>query len=221
MTARDEILKKLKKAPRTEADPRPAVPPLNELALDQEQVIEKFTAELTAQTGNVHRVQDLDSAVQTLTDIAKSKGLKKVMASTDAVVRPLALREWGEKNGIQVVIPDDFENRGDFKRSVFDDVDAGITGADFAIAESGSLFLIHDRHKARLISLAPIIHIAILLKERLYAVYESVIEKVYRKDEEIPSHCTFITGPSATADIQGVPFKGMHGPKQLEVILIG
>jgi L-lactate dehydrogenase complex protein LldG len=221
MTARNEILKNLKRAPRTEAIPRPAVPPLNELALDQEQLIEKFSAELTAQTGNVHRCADVESAVQTLTDIATSKGLQKVMASSDAVVKPMALPEWGEKNGIQVLIPDDFESRDEFKRSVFDDVDAGITGADFAIAESGSLFLIHDRHKARLISLAPIIHIAILPKERLYAVYESVIEKVYRKDEEIPSHCTFITGPSATADIQGVPFKGMHGPKQLEVILIG
>ena len=47
------------------------------------------------------------------------------------------------------------------------------------------------------------------------------MQNICRKIEQVPSHCTFITGPSMTADIQGVPFKGMHGPKQLEVILIG
>jgi len=36
-----------------------------------------------------------------------------------------------------------------------------------------------------------------------------------------PNHFTFITGPSMSADIQATPFKGMHGPGKLEVILIG
>ena len=60
--ARDEILKKLKAAPRTEVQPRPNPPALAERSLDREQMIQKFTAELNAQTGVVHRAKTSEEA---------------------------------------------------------------------------------------------------------------------------------------------------------------
>jgi len=56
---------------------------------------------------------------------------------------------------------------------------------------------------------------------RLFPVYEQVIEKVFAKQENLPSQFVFITGPSMTGDIQGVLFKGMHGPRKVIVILVG
>ncbi len=50
---------------------------------------------------------------------------------------------------------------------------------------------------------------------------ENVTEILYGKRKNTPNHFTFITGPSMTADIQATPFKGMHGPRKLEIILIG
>ena len=99
-------------------------------------------------------------------------------------------------------------------------MDAGITSANFAVAESGTLGLIFHKDQPRLVSIAPPVHIALLPISKLYAIYENVIEQVFKNPEQIPSQFCFITGPSATADIQGVPFKGMHGPVKIFVIFI-
>ena len=79
----------------------------------------------------------------------------------------------------------------------------------------------HSARQPRLVSLAPILHIALVPVERMVAVYEQAVEKIYGGGGGIPSQVAFITGPSMTADIQGRPFKGMHGPRRLVVILIG
>jgi L-lactate dehydrogenase complex protein LldG len=57
--------------------------------------------------------------------------------------------------------------------------------------------------------------------DRIVPVYEKVIEKVFARKGEYPSQFVFITGPSMTGDIQGVLFKGMHGPRKVIVILVG
>ncbi|MFW5874925.1 MAG: LutC/YkgG family protein, partial [bacterium] len=94
-----------------------------------------------------------------------------------------------------------------------------LTGADFGIAESGTLVLVFDRDHARLVSLAPEIHIAVLLKDRIVALYEEVAKRI-SQGGNAPSQVAFITGPSMTADIKGKQFKGMHGPRKLIVLLI-
>jgi L-lactate dehydrogenase complex protein LldG len=149
------------------------------------------------------------------------------MATTDDVTARLDLPSWGKKNNVQVMTPRDFPDRNSYRDAVFDVADAGITGADFAVAESGTLGLIHNRDQARLVSLAPILHIAVVPVDRIVPVYEQVIEKVFgnkvgRTDRSpLPSQFVFITGPSMTGDIQGVLFKGMHGPRKVIVILVG
>jgi len=220
-SAREEILQKLKAAPRQSIDPRPEMPPLSELSLTKEELIKRFTERLVEETGIVHRVKDYGEALEKLSEIAKAEGLKKVMAATDEVLAPLDLLSWGKRNNLRVMTPRDFPNRESFRDAVFDEAEAGITGADFAVAESGTLGLIHNQDQARLVSLAPILHIAIVPVERLVPVYEPAIEQVFGKKEKIPSQFVFITGPSMTGDIQGVLFKGMHGPRRLIVILVG
>jgi len=69
--------------------------------------------------------------------------------------------------------------------------------------------------------MAPIHHIAIVPLSRLVPVYENATEALFGKGQSPPKHLTFITGPSMTADIRATPFKGMHGPGKLEIILIG
>jgi L-lactate dehydrogenase complex protein LldG len=196
------------------------MPQLKEVSLGKEELVNKFVEMLTAETGIVYRAKNNDQALEKLTEIAKQEGLKSVMVSTDNVVTSFDLPAWGHKIGVNVMSPKDFKGQDDFKDAVFDRVEAGITGVDFAIAESGTLGLIHDKDQARLISLAPILHIAIVPVERVFPVYEPVIERVFKK-EKFPSQFVFITGPSMTGDIQGHLFKGMHGPRRVIVILVG
>lgn len=220
-TARDEILSKLKSAPREAVAPRPERPVLKERSLTQDELIEMFSKHLAQETGVVHRVKDRREVLEKLSQIAQEEGLKKVMAATDDIVASLNLVDWGRKSHVQVMTPRDFGNRDSYVDAVFDEADAGVTGADFAVAESGTLGLVHNRDRARLVSLAPILHIAIVPVERIVAVYEQVLEKVFGKKEYLPSQFCFITGPSMTADIRGIPFKGMHGPRKVIVILMG
>ncbi len=220
-SGRDEILGRLKAAPKTEIPCRPLMPPFGEASLGREELVERFVEMFTAETGIVCRAKDNDQARDRLTEIARREGLGCVMVSADEVVAPLDLPAWGRSVRVEVMSSGDFQGRDDFKDAVFDRAEAGITGADFAVAESGTLGLIHDEVQARLTSLAPILHIAIVPVERIVPVYETAIERVFSRREKRPSQFVFITGPSMTGDIQGLLFKGMHGPRRVIVILVG
>jgi L-lactate dehydrogenase complex protein LldG len=225
-SVRDEILAKLKAAPKAEIPTRPSLPPYQTLSMDREQLIGEFTARLAEEEVVVHRVKDLQEALERLTVVAMEEGLKKVMTSTDDVISRLDLAPWGHKNGIQVMTPRDFPDRYTFRDAVFDQAQAGITGADFAVAESATIGLIINQDQARLVSVAPVLHIAVVPVDRIVPVYEQAIEKVFgnagaTNRSPLPSQFVFITGPSMTADIQGVLFKGMHGPRKVIVILVG
>lgn len=219
-SARNEIMERLKAAPKVKIPVRPFLPLSDEVALGRDELVNRFVEMFTAETGIVYRAQNNNQVVETLTEIMKREGLKSVMVSTDKGVTSLDLPAWGNKIGVKVMSPRDFRGRDDFKDAVFDSVEAGITGVDFAVAESGTLGLNHDKDQARLISLAPILHIAIVPVARIVPVYESVIESLFKKGKS-PSQFVFITGPSMTGDIQGHLFKGMHGPRRVIVILVG
>jgi L-lactate dehydrogenase complex protein LldG len=183
---REEILQKLKAAPEKKVVTRPSVPPLTELSWDDEEMIRQFTEILTEQTGVVHRVKDFGEALTKLTEIVKSEQISKIMATTDNVTTLLNLPSWGEENGVDVMLPGACKDRDAFKQAVFDEVQAGITGADYAIAEAGTLVFVHDSNQPRLVSLAPITHIAIVPLERLRPVCENATDKIFGKESEAP-----------------------------------
>jgi len=218
---RDEILAKLKAGPKVPIPPRPPKPKLHEHSLTGEAVLEKFSKALLEETGMVYRVKNSEEVLQKLLEIAYEERLKKVMVSNDEVTAPLNLKDWGQKHDIVVMTPKDYSDRNSFRDAVFDQADAGITGADFAVAESGSVGLAFHKDQARLVSLAPILHIAIVPADRVLAYYEQGIKKIFGEKGKYPSQFAFITGPSMTGDIEGVLFKGMHGPRKVIVILVG
>ena len=220
-SVRDEILAKLKAGPKVPIPPRPPKPKLHEHSLTGEAVIEKFSKTLLEETGMVYRVKNNEEVLQKLLEIAYEERLKKVMVSNDEVTAPLNLKAWGQTHDIVVMTPKDYSDRNSFRDAVFDQADAGITGANFAVAESGSLGLAFHKDQARLVSLAPILHIAIVPVDRVLAYYEQGIKKIFGEKGKYPGQCVFITGPSMTGDIEGVLFKGMHGPRKVIVILVG
>ncbi len=220
LNAREEILARLRSAPPTSVPARPELPPAKELALDAGQLVARFEEQLAAQGGIALRVADEAALLIKLEEILRQESVTRAMASTDAVLSPLGLEGWGRKAGIEILTPTAYSDRDDYTRAVFDQVQAGITGADYAVAESGTLVLVHDARQPRLVSLAPLVHIAVVPRTRIVPTYESALEVIYAAGRR-PSQVTLITGPSMTADIQATPFKGMHGPQKLFVLLLG
>ena len=101
--------------------------------------------------------------------------------------------------------------------------DIGITGADFAIADTGTLVLLSGSEQPRLTSLLPPVHIAILEKENIVANIHALFAKLgksYENYDKLCSCISFITGPSRTADIELNLTLGVHGPGRAIVVII-
>ncbi len=200
--------------------PRPVMLPLNELSLDRLELIERFSTELAGQTGVVHRASDVADARRILSEISATEGIRSVISSSDDIVKSLDLQEWGITAGIEVISADSLSERETLKDKAFS-LDAGITGADFAVAESGTIGIAAGKSMPRLASIAPPIHIAVIHLGKLFPTYETAMQNYIESTKAMPSQLVLITGPSSTADIQATAFKGMHGPGKLYVILIG
>lgn len=104
------------------------------------------------------------------------------------------------------------------KSELFDATDAGLTIADGAIADTGTLIHADPRRTPRTLSLVPPIHICLLDARRLYPSLQAALADT-RWCEAMPSNLIFISGPSKTADIQQTMAYGAHGPRELIVLL--
>ncbi len=96
---------------------------------------------------------------------------------------------------------------------------AGITGVNWAVAETGTLLLSSGPGRGRLVSLLPPVHIALIRPDQLLP---SLAEAVRRVGEagELPSSLVLITGPSRSADIENDLSIGVHGPGSLHAVLL-
>lgn len=122
--------------------------------------------------------------------------------------------EWLRELGDQVEI---LRDTGATGVTDLDRVDAVLTGCAVAIAETGTLVLDGSpRCGRRAVSLVPDRHLCVVAVED---VVGSVPSALPRLDPGAPQ--TWISGPSATSDIELSRVEGVHGPRNLEVILIG
>jgi L-lactate dehydrogenase complex protein LldG len=102
-----------------------------------------------------------------------------------------------------------------FERSRYDDYQFGVTRASGAIAESGSLIIDDLRTSDRLAALSPWVHIAVLTEEEILRTISEAIERF----GEAPN-IIWITGPSKTADVEGILIEGVHGPGEQIALLV-
>lgn len=97
----------------------------------------------------------------------------------------------------------------EYSRARVDEIDAAVTVAAGAIAESGTLVLTDAATPDRLAALAPWRHIAAVPPARLFRTIPDAIA-AFPPDPNI----IWVTGPSKTADVEGILIQGVHGPGQ-------
>ncbi len=100
--------------------------------------------------------------------------------------------------------------------------DIGVTGVDYAIAETGSVAITAGKGVSRLISLLPPVHIAVL---RSFQILPSLDELfTIRRNEFLETgslnYANIISGPSRSADIEQTLIKGMHGPREVHMVVL-
>jgi L-lactate utilization protein LutC len=96
----------------------------------------------------------------------------------------------------------------------------GITSADYALADTGTLVMLASLEEARLISLLPPVHIAVVPKQRLLSRLDELFT-ILPDPAARTSSMVLITGPSRTADIEQILVRGVHGPGEIHVVVVG
>ena len=243
MTGREEIISRIRKALGRAADGSRAtaessLPPASPLAgilpaIPREELLPRFEAEFTKVAGTAHRAANRQALEEILRSILSQATANSVVLSRNPLLGELnlapLLRGWGK--GISVW-PDfgagDAPELGevsqqDFAKASFA-ATVGITGVEFALAETGSLVVTSRTEGAQLASLAPPVHIALYRRSQLVASFDEVLERlpVPRAVEEAATgrSVVFITGTSRTADIEQILIRGVHGPGEVHAILV-
>lgn len=98
------------------------------------------------------------------------------------------------------------------------DLDVGVTGADAALAESGSLILLHGEDRPRMASLVPEVHIALL---DVSLIHRTLAHWSHESPETVAetTNLVLVTGPSRTGDIEQQLNLGVHGPRHVHIVM--
>ena len=191
---------------------------------------QRFAMEIEAVGGQGHRAADAAGAAAIIAGVAERRGGKKIVAWD---LGPLGLGALGEAlrdRGLEVLNAspsraEAADPAGRAKlRAALAEADLGVTGADYAVAETGTLLLISGEGRSRLVSLLPRAHVAVIRPENLVPAMRDMaavlaVEHAGGRAEDA-SCLNFITGPSRSADIEFVLARGVHGPGEVHVILI-
>jgi L-lactate dehydrogenase complex protein LldG len=102
-----------------------------------------------------------------------------------------------------------------YDRARLDDYAFGITAAAGAIAETGTVVITDQGTPSRLAALAPWVHIVVLNRSQIHPDIPSAIAALPADPNVI-----WITGPSKTADVEGILIEGVHGPGRQVALLM-
>ncbi len=178
----------------------------------------RFIQELEALGGHGERAASLEEAREYVVALAKERGAKLLLRWDVAELEDLGADGPLEEAGVEVAL---WRDPGDF-REVAARADIGLSTAEWAVAETGSLVLTSGPGKGRTVTLLPPTYVAVLPAERVLRTVPEAIEKYAGGDAGgLPANVVFHTGPSRSGDIEMEIFVGMHGPGDVHVVLVG
>ncbi|MGA7833768.1 MAG: LUD domain-containing protein [Acidimicrobiales bacterium] len=162
----------------------------------------------------VERVRDYRADVEkvALDDVARLLRARLVRRGATRVVAPEGFPHEWLKDVDGVVVRDSPE----LSTPRLDELDAVVSTCTVAIAETGTIVLTHDSGQGRrALTLVPDYHLVVV---RVHQIVAGVPDAVARLDASSPM--TWISGPSATSDIELSRVEGVHGPRTLDVLVV-
>ncbi|GAB3962925.1 LUD domain-containing protein [Actinoallomurus acanthiterrae] len=204
MSSRDRILARVRSAladvPRTEGPEDVEVPRAYDRSRSGLDVVELLVDRLVDYKAIVHEVTDVDSAVA---DALRRREARRVAAP------PGVPAAWlGDAEAVR----DDPA----LTAAELDGLDGVVTGCAIAIAETGTIILDAAADQGRrALTLIPDYHLCVVREDQIVRTVPEALEHL---DPTRPQ--TWISGPSATSDIELNRVEGVHGPRTLEVLLV-
>jgi L-lactate dehydrogenase complex protein LldG len=176
----------------------------------------RFLEELRAIGGYGRRASSPEEVREYVVSLAREKGSKLLVRWDVEELDRLGVDEPLKQAGVEVAV---WRNLEGF-REVAAGADIGLSTAECAIAETGSLVLTSGPGRGRSVTLLPPTYVAVIAVERILSTVPEAIEK-YAGGGEMPANVCFHTGPSRSGDIEMTLVTGMHGPGDVHVILVG
>lgn len=217
MSSRDTILQRLRnRSGGTLSAPECDFSVLKRPDWSTAERLDRFEQMIESVHGEVHRCTE-DSWVDRLAEVLTTRGARNLLIPKEHSIG-LRLRTEAQREDLPNLLIYD-EPIESWQSVLFNDVDASITSTRGGIAETGSLILWPTPDEPRLMSLVAPIHIAVLRADELYTTLHDAM-RAQNWASGMPTNALLISGPSKTADIEQTLAYGVHGPKELIVLVI-
>jgi len=196
---------------------------------NQESLKKKAIQTLESRGCHVFLVSNAEKAVDKIAEIAQSG---RIVTCHDPQIEALGIHEKLQKRGVRVqgTNVEGFE-RGEINhvwlkmRQEIAESAFGLTGVQAVVANHGSLMLMDERGSVHTVSALPYKHIAVAKVQQIVpdladAMIVARSASLGKTDRKLVRYISIVTGPSSTSDIEGKNVRGMHGPKEVYVILV-
>ncbi|MHB9145006.1 MAG: LutC/YkgG family protein [Symbiobacteriia bacterium] len=211
------------RVPWDPAESLPDRPP----AMPQAELVRRFLAELERLGGHGLLARTAQEAVDYVAAVATGRPAGPVLLSDDPRLAGLRLPEVLAAQGCEVTVWNAALAPATAKQLAAN-ARVGITGADWAVAETGSIVLTASPGRGRLVSLLPPIHVALLRQDRVLPSVAELFRTLAGEARSaatpgappLPSSLALATGPSRSADIENDLTIGVHGPAEVHVVLL-
>ena len=180
-------------------------------------LIDRFGAQIRAAGGYFASVPDLSAVSHYIAKLALAAKANKIVVCGRGIVSLFAS---GAIMPFQVATSANMDRKSFFE--ALQSAEIGISTADLGVAETGTLIVSTTNESDRLVTALPIIHISVLQRSKLVFSLEDAsqyISQVLMKDSKAVA-ISLISASSRTTDVGGITIMGVHGPKELHVLLL-
>ena len=212
-TAREEMLGQIRSALKRTADSEvAAIPPTARIAPratgDAKAELNLLLTEIGKLGGQTRRVTAAADRRAALRELVEQESIKKAVLWQTQEFKRLKIAETLSDCGVEIISP--YASNHEVA-----ECDLGVTGADLALPETGTLVLRSSIERPRTVSLLPRVHLALIKATCLRADLHQVFEETKHD-----GYFVFVTGSSRTSDIELTLTLGVHGPKTLCVMVL-
>ena len=204
-----------------------ALAALENASARQEDLVEALARSAASAGWKVARASTPEEAAGCVRSVALEVEAKSVVRSAHDVLDRIGMDAVLAGIGARTETMTLGDDAGEVERAALREAaihaELGITGVDYAIAETGSVALLARAEVSRLVSLLPPVYVAVVESARALPSLDELF--TLRRDEfhrgNLGSYMNIITGPSRSADIEQTLVTGVHGPGEVHMVLLG
>ena len=181
------------------------------------ELVARFKDRLTSVGGEAHSVASLEQATEIIV-------AHPALVQREIVVAPDLATSQSWASILPLFFDKGIEIREAGSPASVADAPAGLSMAELAIAETGSVLLAENALEARVVGMLTLNHFVLVRKETLFPMLEDagkLLLELTKSGSDQRHYISLVTGPSRTADIERTLTIGVQGPKALCVILVG